>query len=75
MKTDMMPVRQKIPGIDSVKTGEKFRAARESMGLMLQTVADRMDISMTYLSELERGRRNWSDSLVEKFQKALAKND
>ncbi len=69
----MSPVRKKIRALDSPATGKKFRALREAVGIGLQPVADLMGISMTYLSELERGTRNWSEELVEKFQKALGK--
>lgn len=69
----MNPVRKKIRALDSPATGRKFRALREATGIGLGPVAESMDISMTYLSELERGTRNWSEDLVKRFQEALKK--
>ena len=73
MNTKMKAVRKKVQAIDSAATGRKFRGIRKAAGFGLMEVATRMGISMTYLSELERGSRNWSETLVELFQHALSK--
>lgn len=52
------------------ETGLKMRALREKCGLSLRTVAKRMGFkSAQYISDLERGRRPWSESLIARFKK------
>lgn len=57
--------------LDPAATGAAMRSLRISRRLTMQTVADRMDYSLSYLSDLERGVRKWNDSLVERFRKAV----
>ena len=56
---------------DDAAVGQDHKARRESSGKSLRTVAKAMGISAPYLSDLERGRRGWSDKLSEKFNAAL----
>jgi predicted transcriptional regulator len=53
--------------IDNVKTGAACRKHRESTGHSLRDVAEKMKISPSYLSDLERGNRNWSHALHDSF--------
>jgi transcriptional regulator with XRE-family HTH domain len=57
--------------IDSVKTGAMFRQERQEQSLSLRELARRTDLSAPYLSDLERGRRNWDDELVILYWQAL----
>lgn len=41
-----------------VTLGEKIRARREQLKLSQESLADRCDFDRTYISMLERGRRN-----------------
>lgn len=41
-----------------VTLGEKIRARREHLELSQESLADRCDFDRTYISMLERGRRN-----------------
>lgn len=59
--------------IDHVETGAQVRAERERQGLKLQPVADEMGITVQFLSDLERGRRNWTEELLEKAEAAIKK--
>lgn len=52
-----------------VKNAE-LTARRMDKELTLTETARRMGISIQYLSDLERGRRNWDAELVDKFNKA-----
>lgn len=57
-------------------TGEKIdpkvlREKRDKSGLTAATVAARMDISASYLSDLEQGRRDWDAKLLADFLKAI----
>ena len=57
--------------LDSPKMGRQARAEREFARWGVRDFAERMGISPSYLSELETGTRNWSEKLIEKFNKAL----
>lgn len=52
-----------------VKNAE-LTARRLERDLTLTETARRMGISIQYLSDLEKGRRNWDAELVDKFNKA-----
>jgi transcriptional regulator with XRE-family HTH domain len=69
-------VKAKLPGktihsfsVDHVEAGRTIRAARLKTDLSLRQFANLLRVSAAYLSDMERGRRNWSD---EKYQRALA---
>jgi len=57
--------------IDSDATGFYCRIAREKKLLPLRKISKRMGISAMYLSQLERGERNWNERLMKKFNQAL----
>ena len=57
--------------VDSQATGEQARKLRSRSNLSLRSVAKKMGISFPFLSDLERGRRNWSEKLAAKFNKAV----
>jgi transcriptional regulator with XRE-family HTH domain len=57
--------------LDMAALAEQLRAERVASGESLNCVASRMKISAPYLSDLERGRRNWSSGLVDRFRRAL----
>lgn len=46
---------------------------RMNNDLTLREVSEKMGISIQYLSELERGKKNWSPKLAEAFNKAVGK--
>jgi transcriptional regulator with XRE-family HTH domain len=55
-----------------IALGGELRALREKSGISLREMADQLFISPPYLSDLERGNRDWSSILIAKF-KVLAK--
>lgn len=57
--------------IDHVATGNDVRGERESRGKSLRLVAREVGISAPYLSDLERGRRNWTEELFDKIKEVL----
>ena len=59
--------------IDSVGTGLNAREERIRYGLSLVDIASAMGCSATYVSMLERGRKKWSEELVEKYSIAIRK--
>jgi predicted transcriptional regulator len=61
--------------IDHRKTGQEARRSREAVQVSLRKMATKMGISASYLSELENGKRNWRENLVEQFRDALLQNE
>lgn len=59
--------------IDHVGTGENMRAFRRTAKVSLREIARRMKVSAVFLSDLERGRRNWTQDKFEDYQKALSR--
>ncbi len=51
--------------------GKQMRELREASGLSLRRVAELMEFSAAYVSDLELGRREWSDKLIRAYEKAL----
>lgn len=51
--------------------GEQIRALREERGYTLQDMAQRAELSLSYLSEIERGTKRPSLKSIEKLAKAL----
>jgi transcriptional regulator with XRE-family HTH domain len=51
--------------------GKKLRAARESVGISQEKLADLAGLHRTYVSSVERGNRNISILNIEKLAKAL----
>lgn len=59
-------------GGTGVKVDATAMAARRTAAdLTLKQVSEKMGISIQYLSDLERGKRNWSPFLVAAFNKAV----
>lgn len=56
-----------ITMIDNVATGEHARKERKRMGRSLREVARRLGVSAAFLSDLELGRRNWTDKRLVEF--------
>lgn len=59
--------------LDQAKVGLELRNRRVVRRRSLNETARRMGISGPYLSDLERGRRNWSPALIQRFEKAIEK--
>jgi transcriptional regulator with XRE-family HTH domain len=51
--------------------GRALRGLRISSGRTLNSVARQMKISGPYLSDLERGRRNWNHKLIAQFKETV----
>ena len=60
-----------IKVIDNIQTGEKARMLRIKNKISLRTMATKMGISAMYLSDLERGNRNWSYTIAGIFVRVL----
>ena len=51
--------------------GEKVRAARERLGWTTQMLADKVNLSQPYISEIENGNKNPSAKTIMKLAAAL----
>jgi len=56
---------------DPAETGRQMRALRKAAGKGLRQIAGAMDFSPAYVSDLELGRRGWSEELIERYKKAV----
>jgi transcriptional regulator with XRE-family HTH domain len=52
-----------------VRLGKNVRGLREERGWSQEDYADRADIHRTYVSDIERGRRNPTATVIEKLAK------
>lgn len=57
--------------LDPKIAGEYHRAMRKRKGKSLREVAKLMKVSAPFVSDLENGRRNWSDDRIEAYRKAV----
>jgi predicted transcriptional regulator len=53
--------------------GSKMRELRERAGISVRAMAGRIEISAMYLSDLELGRRQFSEKLAERFVEECAR--
>ena len=55
-----------------MRFGDKIRELRTSRGLTQQAIADRMNVSVTYISKVENSKLSFGDYPSEKFIHKLA---
>lgn len=67
----MHVILKSVDVIDDQATGAKMRALREAAKVSLRDLGDRIDLSAPYLSDLELGRRAWSEQRAEQYAAAL----
>jgi transcriptional regulator with XRE-family HTH domain len=81
-KTKVKTIAQARTLLSSLRTDSKEVQAvisslvlKERMALRAEAaeVAEAMGISSGFLSRLERGQRNWTDSLLERWEQAISK--
>ena len=60
--------------IDMVALGISLQKEREATGLTLAEVSQSMGISVGYLSDMEHGRKRWSDERIAIFRHSLVVN-
>jgi transcriptional regulator with XRE-family HTH domain len=59
--------------IDNIKTGQAARCERLKYSITMQTLAQYMGCSTTYIYDLETGKRNWTPTLITVFNEAIDK--
>ena len=52
--------------------GENVRRLRQERGLSIEALADEVGLAYTYVGQIERGRRNPTLDVVERFGTAFA---
>ena len=62
---------RKVEQTDNVATGVQARKARQKAGKSLRSVATALGHSAAYISDLELGRRAWSEPLLRRYEVAL----
>lgn len=58
---------------DQAQIGKMMRGSREGQNVSLREVARRMKLSAPYLSDLELGRRGWTQARVLQCMEAIYK--
>lgn len=58
--------------IDHKQLGSRLRAERERQGMSQGVMAGKLGMTQGFLSDLERGRRNWLGRHIKAYQMALA---
>jgi transcriptional regulator with XRE-family HTH domain len=61
----------KCDGTGNIPDPGEMRRVRMSRGFLLREVARRMHISPAYLSDLERGKRDWNAKRLREFVDAI----
>lgn len=57
--------------LDSYEVGTRLRNERESRGMSLRTMAGKLSYSPAYVSDMELGRRGWTESKVAAYLENL----
>jgi len=57
--------------IDDISTGAAMRLLRKKSGRTLIQVAAEMDYSVSFISDLEFGKRHWTNTTIESYKKSL----
>lgn len=65
--------RETLTTIDHAATGATARKERVGAGISLRNMADAIGLSAPYLSDLERGKRNWSAAMHARWDLAVRK--
>jgi len=57
--------------VDHEATGAYWRKRREKTAISLRALSRQMECSAPFLSDLERGRRNWTKDIETRYRDAL----
>lgn len=60
-----------IDVVDHIKAGAYIRKTRTTAGMSLRRLAKEMGFTAPFVSDLERGRRSWSEKNFDKAQIAI----
>ena len=71
MPEPIITILKTIEVVDQDGTGAALRKWRESVGVTMSVVAERMGVSIPYVSDLERGNRNWNMDILSRYREAV----
>lgn len=71
MSTKGKLITKQVASIDHAGTGSSARGARIKSGNSLRSVARKMGYTAPYVSDLERGRRNWTEEKLREYNDAV----
>jgi transcriptional regulator with XRE-family HTH domain len=57
--------------LDPYAVGAAMRKLREDKNVQQDIVAERMGLSKQHVCAMEKGNRNWDQSLIERYKKAV----
>lgn len=55
----------------SIQVGKRIRALRQEQGITVERLAEAADISVQYMSEIERGKKNMTIPILKNMVEAL----
>ncbi len=64
-------VRERALIVNHKATGGRARSIRKARRVSLSELAAKLNLSISQLSNLEKGKRSWTDEYVERYNKAL----
>lgn len=67
-----LTVTRTVEVVDPQATGAAMRKRREDAGVSLREMGRRLGVSAAFLSDLELGRRAWSEERAQSYVKAIA---
>lgn len=67
-----LTVTRAVEIVDPEATGAAMRKRREDAGVSLREMGRRLGVSAAYLSDLELGRRAWTEERAQNYAKAIA---
>lgn len=67
----MKLIHKQVAVIDHIAVGVAMRHLREKRGISLREMGKRLKLSAPYISDLERGNRNWTQDRIDRFEKAV----
>ena len=67
----MVTKKVEVEEIDHLATGQNFRIFRMARGVSIRKLADKAGLTASYISDLERGHRAWSQKLLDRLLEAL----
>ena len=71
MTIPRFPIYSRTLSINNAATATRARVLIEQNSMLKQDVAERMQIHPSCLSNLLRGRMNWTEAMARKFLKAV----
>lgn len=67
MKAPETPITELKPVIKQFETGEMLRMFRENHAVSIRALARELNLSASYISDLELGRRKWNRELFKLY--------